>query len=111
MAVVGKYVAMPDAYLSLMEALKHAGIANDAAVVIDTISAPHDLAPYLELLAMDGTGCIHPDVASELECPLGSEVGYQIRFDDRTSPSTRVSSLLNPNSYWAVNSGLRSGLP
>jgi CTP synthase len=38
-AVVGKYVAMPDAYLSLMEALKHAGIANDAQVDITWVSA------------------------------------------------------------------------
>jgi CTP synthase len=37
--VVGKYVAMPDAYLSLMEALKHAGIANHARVDIDWVSA------------------------------------------------------------------------
>ena len=37
--VVGKYVAMPDAYLSLMEALKHAGIANRAKVDIDWVSA------------------------------------------------------------------------
>ncbi len=29
-------------------------------------------------------------VASELNVPLGSDVGYQIRFDDRTSPSTYV---------------------
>jgi CTP synthase len=38
-AVVGKYVAMPDAYLSLMEALKHAGIANRAAVDIHWVNA------------------------------------------------------------------------
>ena len=38
-AVVGKYVAMPDAYLSLMEALKHAGIANDARVIIEWVNA------------------------------------------------------------------------
>ncbi len=38
-AVVGKYVAMPDAYLSLMEALKHAGIANDARVTIEWVNA------------------------------------------------------------------------
>jgi CTP synthase len=30
---------MPDAYLSLMEALKHAGIANRARVDIDWVSA------------------------------------------------------------------------
>lgn len=29
-------------------------------------------------------------VASELQCALGGAVGYQIRFDDRTSPNTRV---------------------
>ncbi|HTV20294.1 MAG TPA: ATP-dependent RNA helicase HrpA [Polyangiaceae bacterium] len=29
-------------------------------------------------------------VASELACPLGAEVGYQIRFDDRTSEATRL---------------------
>jgi ATP-dependent helicase HrpA len=29
-------------------------------------------------------------VATELGCPLGAEVGYQIRFDDRTGPSTRL---------------------
>ncbi len=38
-AVVGKYVEMPDAYLSLMEALKHAGIANEAAVDIDWVDS------------------------------------------------------------------------
>ncbi len=37
--VVGKYVAMPDAYLSLMEALKHAGIANRAQVDIHWVNA------------------------------------------------------------------------
>lgn len=29
-------------------------------------------------------------VASELQCPLGGAVGYQIRFDDRTSEATRL---------------------
>ncbi len=29
-------------------------------------------------------------VAWERRCPLGSEVGYQIRFDDRLSPGTRI---------------------
>jgi CTP synthase len=51
-AVVGKYVAMPDAYLSLMEALKHAGIANDARVTIEWVNAEAlveaDLTPLKE---------------------------------------------------------------
>ncbi|WP_404980670.1 CTP synthase [Carboxydichorda subterranea] len=33
-AVVGKYVALPDAYLSVVEALNHGGIASDARVDI-----------------------------------------------------------------------------
>ncbi|MEX2540833.1 MAG: CTP synthase [Trueperaceae bacterium] len=37
--VVGKYVAMPDAYLSLLEALRHAGIANGAQVDIEWVNA------------------------------------------------------------------------
>src|SRR3982750_1686162 len=30
-------------------------------------------------------------VAWERDCPLGGEVGYQIRFDDQTSLGTRIS--------------------
>ncbi|PPQ97821.1 hypothetical protein CVT26_012922 [Gymnopilus dilepis] len=32
-------------------------------------------------------------VASETQTPLGSLVGYSVRFDDRTSPSTRIKYL------------------
>ena len=53
--VVGKYVAMPDAYLSLMEALKHAGIANRARVDIEWVSAEAVAEGDLEQLsAFDG---------------------------------------------------------
>lgn len=38
-ALVGKYSAVPDAYLSVSEALRHAGFANGTRVVIDTIHA------------------------------------------------------------------------
>ena len=38
-ALVGKYVALHDAYLSVVEALTHAGIANEQAVEIDWISS------------------------------------------------------------------------
>jgi CTP synthase len=37
--VVGKYTSLPDAYLSVIEALHHAGIAHGAEVDIDLISA------------------------------------------------------------------------
>lgn len=37
--LVGKYVALPDAYLSVAEALRHGGIANDANVDIRWINS------------------------------------------------------------------------
>ena len=37
--VVGKYTAMPDAYLSLLEALRHAGISNRSGVETVLVSA------------------------------------------------------------------------
>ncbi|HCB94087.1 MAG TPA: CTP synthase [Selenomonas sp.] len=40
-AVVGKYVELPDAYISVTEALHHAGIANDSAVKIQWVNAEH----------------------------------------------------------------------
>ncbi len=38
-ALVGKYVALPDAYLSAVEALRHAGIENDVQVDVDWIDS------------------------------------------------------------------------
>jgi CTP synthase len=38
-AIVGKYVALPDAYLSVAEALRHGGIANDARVQIKWVDS------------------------------------------------------------------------
>ncbi len=62
-AVVGKYVAMPDAYLSLLEALKHAGIANDATVNVEWVDAetlmnerPPSLDAYHGILVPGGFG-------------------------------------------------------
>jgi CTP synthase len=50
-AIVGKYIAMPDAYLSLLEALKHAGIANRARVDIEWVNAEDLSEGRLEELA------------------------------------------------------------
>jgi len=51
-AIVGKYVDLPDAYLSVVEALRHGGLANGTEVELEWI-ASDDLAP--------------PDGASEAE--------------------------------------------
>ncbi|MBF4694574.1 CTP synthase [Fusibacter ferrireducens] len=38
-ALVGKYVELKDAYLSVAEALKHAGLANEVAIEIDWVQS------------------------------------------------------------------------
>ncbi len=48
-AIVGKYVALPDAYLSVAEALRHAGIANDTAIQIHWINAEEIEAESVDL--------------------------------------------------------------
>ena len=37
--LVGKYINLPDAYLSVVEALKHGGYASNAKVVVEWIAA------------------------------------------------------------------------
>jgi len=38
-AIVGKYVKVPDAYISITESLKHAGLANNSNVEVSILSA------------------------------------------------------------------------
>ena len=38
-AIVGKYTAVPDAYISVTEALKHAGLANDVDVKVKLVNS------------------------------------------------------------------------
>lgn len=55
-ALVGKYVELHDAYLSVVEALKHGGIANDAEVKVKWVNSEHIDAENLksQLLKTDG---------------------------------------------------------
>ena len=48
-AVVGKYVELPDAYISVTEALHHGGIANDAQVKIHWVNAENIEDPEVDL--------------------------------------------------------------
>ncbi len=50
-AIVGKYVELPDAYLSVVEALRHGGIANDVEVVLRWVASDD-----LGIDASDGDG-------------------------------------------------------
>lgn len=53
-AMVGKYVALQDAYMSVSESLRHAGIANDAAIHIKWVNAEEIEAPATNLEAYFG---------------------------------------------------------
>lgn len=63
-AIVGKYVSLPDAYLSVVEALKHAGYANDCDIDIRWVAAQelteqnvaHYLADVAGILVPGGFG-------------------------------------------------------
>lgn len=50
-ALVGKYVALPDAYASVAESLRHAGISHETAIKIKWVNAEeletHELDEYL----------------------------------------------------------------
>ena len=48
-AVVGKYVELPDAYISVVEALHHAGIENSAAVNVKFVHAEKIESPDVDL--------------------------------------------------------------
>ena len=48
-AVVGKYVELPDAYISVVEALHHAGIENSAAVNVKFVHAEKIENPDIDL--------------------------------------------------------------
>ena len=48
-AVVGKYVELPDAYISVTEALHHGGIDNEAAVKIHWVNAEEIEDPDVDL--------------------------------------------------------------
>ena len=54
--VVGKYVNLPDAYLSVVEALRHAGFHHGVQVRLDWIDAEHvpDMVPSERLHELDG---------------------------------------------------------
>ncbi|HHX52345.1 MAG TPA: CTP synthase [Erysipelothrix sp.] len=51
-ALVGKYVQLHDAYLSVVESLKHAGLAHDSEVEIDWVNSeilnPENIDEYLK---------------------------------------------------------------
>ncbi|MCR4337945.1 MAG: CTP synthase [Candidatus Omnitrophica bacterium] len=60
-SVVGKYIALPDAYKSIYEALVHGGIANNARVIIDKVDSEDlDNPRDLERALKDADGILIP---------------------------------------------------
>ncbi len=53
-ALVGKYVDLPDAYLSVTEALRAGGVANDARVKIHWVTSDDCTTPEQTLNALEG---------------------------------------------------------
>jgi CTP synthase len=59
-ALVGKYVELQDAYLSVVEALKHAGYSFDADIKIDWINAEHVTKDNVKELLEKADGILVP---------------------------------------------------
>lgn len=59
-ALVGKYVALKDAYLSVAESLKHAGLANTVAVEIDWVPAEEITQENAHQRLRDAQGILVP---------------------------------------------------
>ena len=59
-SLVGKYVALHDAYISVAESLKHGGIANNVNVSIDWVDSEKITAATVQELLGDADGIIVP---------------------------------------------------
>lgn len=59
-ALVGKYVELRDAYLSVAEALFHSGVASNASVEIDWIPSEEVTADNIEACLRDADGILVP---------------------------------------------------
>jgi CTP synthase len=57
-ALVGKYIDLPDAYLSVTEALRAGGFANDAKVAIRWVAADDCQTPEGAQASLEGVGAI-----------------------------------------------------
>ncbi|MFY4775271.1 CTP synthase [Metabacillus sp. RGM 3146] len=59
-AMVGKYVELQDAYISVVEALRHAGYAYDADIDIKWINAEHVTDDNVQTMLADTDGILIP---------------------------------------------------
>ena len=59
-ALVGKYVELPDAYLSVVEALKHAGFVHNSDIQLEWVDAAAVTADNVASLLADADGILVP---------------------------------------------------
>lgn len=59
-ALVGKYVELQDAYISVVEALKHAGYVYDSDIEVDWVNAEHVTAENVKELLGSADGILVP---------------------------------------------------
>ena len=59
-ALVGKYVELPDAYISVVEALKHAGFHYDSDIQIDWINSQDVTRENVDAVLKDADGILVP---------------------------------------------------
>ena len=59
-AIVGKYVQLPDAYLSIIESLNHAGIQHKTKVKVDWVDAEKLSKPEVEKRLAQANGILVP---------------------------------------------------
>lgn len=59
-ALVGKYVELQDAYISVVEALRHAGYSFDTDVEVKWVNAEHVTAENVQELVGDTDGILVP---------------------------------------------------
>ncbi|GAA4720528.1 CTP synthase [Brevibacillus fulvus] len=121
-AIVGKYVELHDAYLSVAEALYHAGYANDTDIEIKWVSAEEVTSQNVEQLLGDVDGILVPGgfgdrgiegkieatrYAREKKVPfLGICLGMQIAVIEYARNVAGMeganSSEINPNTKYPV---------
>ena len=93
-ALVGKYVSLHDAYISVVESLKHAGVANDAEVEIKWVDSELVTPENVEETLGDVDGILVPGGFGDrgIEGMITAILGY----------ADAHSSEFNPNSFHQV---------
>ncbi len=84
-AIVGKYIKLHDAYLSVAEALRHGGYENGCRVQIEWVEAEEVTENTVETLLGDAQGILVPGgfgdrgIEEKLQPPVSREKGtYRI---------------------------------